>query len=173
MIVQVSTSASNAMRSRSTETSTEVMFWSFSWVCSLFKSLLYYCFWCPIIHTMSRNCCCNHVHFYSLVPRPPLFFVLQFAFSIIHVSGRARKMGRTWSHSSRVWCEVRWGWRKEEETNHKYVMHPRTREGYNNNMYSCQRQMLIIQCGTVWVLKSPKILPKRRWFPPLPTDLPG
>ena len=26
-----------------------------------------------------------------LVPRPPLFFVIQFAFSIIHGSGRAAK----------------------------------------------------------------------------------
>jgi len=37
-----------------------------------------------------------------LVPRPPPFFVLQFAFSIIHGSGRARKTGKAWSHSSRV-----------------------------------------------------------------------
>ena len=29
----------------------------------------------------------------SLVPRPPLFFVLQFAFSIIHGSGRTVKNG--------------------------------------------------------------------------------
>ena len=30
----------------------------------------------------------------SLVPRPPPFFVLRFAFSIIHGSGRARKTGK-------------------------------------------------------------------------------
>ena len=39
----------------------------------------------------------------SLVPRPPTFFVLRFAFSIIHGSGRARKTGEAWSHSSREW----------------------------------------------------------------------
>ena len=33
----------------------------------------------------------------SFVPRPPRFFVLQFAFSIIHGSGRARKTGKAWS----------------------------------------------------------------------------
>ena len=38
----------------------------------------------------------------SLVPRPPLFFVLQFAFSIIHGSGKARKTGKAWSHLSRA-----------------------------------------------------------------------
>ena len=38
----------------------------------------------------------------SLVPRPPPFFVLRFAFSIIHGSGRARKMGKAWSHLSRA-----------------------------------------------------------------------
>ena len=37
-----------------------------------------------------------------LVPRPPRFCVLQFAFSIIHGSGRARRTGKAWSHSS---CE--------------------------------------------------------------------
>ena len=37
----------------------------------------------------------------SLVPRPPPFFVLRFAFIIIHGSGRARKMGKAWAHSSR------------------------------------------------------------------------
>ena len=37
----------------------------------------------------------------SLVPRPPpFFFALRFAFSIIHGSGRARKMGKAWSHPS-------------------------------------------------------------------------
>jgi len=38
----------------------------------------------------------------SLVPRPPPCFVLRFAFSIIHGSGRARKTGKAWSHPSRV-----------------------------------------------------------------------
>ena len=37
----------------------------------------------------------------SLVPRPPPFFVLQFAFSIIHGSRRARKTGKAWEHLSR------------------------------------------------------------------------
>jgi len=37
----------------------------------------------------------------SLVPRPPLFFVLWFAFSIIHGSGRAQKTGKAWEHLSR------------------------------------------------------------------------
>ena len=37
----------------------------------------------------------------SLVPRPPPFCVLRFVFSIIHGSGRARKMGKAWFHSSR------------------------------------------------------------------------
>jgi len=37
----------------------------------------------------------------SLVPRLPPFFVLRFAFSIIHGSGRARKMGKAWEHLSR------------------------------------------------------------------------
>ena len=32
----------------------------------------------------------------SLVPRPPPFFVLRFAFSIIYGSGRVRKMGKAW-----------------------------------------------------------------------------
>ena len=45
----------------------------------------------------------------SLVPRPPLFFVLQFAFSIIHGSGRARKTGKAWEHLSRDWCQVNVG----------------------------------------------------------------
>ena len=38
----------------------------------------------------------------SLVPRPPPFCVLRFVFSVIHGSGRARKTGKAWSHSS---CE--------------------------------------------------------------------
>ena len=37
----------------------------------------------------------------SLVPRPPPFFVLRFAFSIIHGSRRARKTGKAWKHLSR------------------------------------------------------------------------
>ena len=39
---------------------------------------------------------------HSLVLRPPLFFVLRFAFSVIHGSGRAQKTGKAWSHPSRV-----------------------------------------------------------------------
>ena len=38
----------------------------------------------------------------TLVSRPPLFFVLRFAFSIIHGSGRARKTGKAWEHLSLV-----------------------------------------------------------------------
>jgi len=38
----------------------------------------------------------------SLVPRPPPFFVLWFAFSIIHGSRRARKTGKAWFHLSRA-----------------------------------------------------------------------
>jgi len=37
----------------------------------------------------------------SLIPRPSPFFVLRFAFSIIHGSGWAWKMGKAWSHLSR------------------------------------------------------------------------
>ena len=37
----------------------------------------------------------------SLVPRPSPFFVLQFLFSTIHKSGRARKTGKAWEHLSR------------------------------------------------------------------------
>ena len=59
----------------------------------------------------------------SLVSRPPLFFVLRFAFSIIHGNGRARKTGKAWSHPSREWCQVdarwTWKWRKGEGTNRK------------------------------------------------------
>jgi len=50
---------------------------------------------------------------YSLVPRPPRFFVLRFAFSIIHGSGRARKMGKAWKaweHLSREWRQVDGRW---------------------------------------------------------------
>ena len=52
----------------------------------------------------------------SLVPRPPLFFVLRFAFSIIHGRGRARKTGKAWSHPSREWT---WGGHREEGPNRK------------------------------------------------------
>ena len=37
----------------------------------------------------------------SLVPGSPLFFVLRFAFSIMHGSGKARKTGKAWEHLSR------------------------------------------------------------------------
>ena len=50
----------------------------------------------------------------TLVSRPPLFFVLRFAFSIIHGSGRARKAGKAWSHSSHEWM-------RGEEPIFKYV----------------------------------------------------
>ena len=37
----------------------------------------------------------------SLVPRPTrFFFVVWFAFSIIHGSGKARKTGKAWEHLS-------------------------------------------------------------------------
>ena len=49
--------------------------------------------------------------FYSLVPRPPPFFVLQFSFSIIHGSGRAWKTGKGWEHLSHEWCPVDARWR--------------------------------------------------------------
>jgi len=35
-----------------------------------------------------------------LVPRPILCFVLQFALTILHGSGRAVKMGKVWEYSS-------------------------------------------------------------------------
>ena len=41
------------------------------------------------------------VHVASLVPRPTPFFVLRFAFSIIHGGRRARKTGKAWEHLSR------------------------------------------------------------------------
>ena len=66
----------------------------------------------------------THTHTHSsLVPRPPPFFVLWFAFSIIHGSGRARKTGKTWSHPSCVWT---WGGHREEGPNHKNnaLVHP-------------------------------------------------
>jgi len=45
----------------------------------------------------------RYIHIWpSLVPRPPPFFVLRFAFSIIHGSGRARKTGKAWFHLSRA-----------------------------------------------------------------------
>ena len=60
----------------------------------------------------------THTHTHSsLVPRPPPFFALWFAFSIIHGSGRARKMGKAWSHPSCVWT---WGGHREEGPNHKH-----------------------------------------------------
>ena len=37
---------------------------------------------------------------FSLVPRPLPFFVLRFAFSIIHGSARARKTEKAWEHLS-------------------------------------------------------------------------
>ena len=39
----------------------------------------------------------------SLVPRPPPFFVLRFAFSIIHGSRRVRKTGKAWEHLYITW----------------------------------------------------------------------
>ena len=61
----------------------------------------------------------------SLVPRPPPFFVLRFAFSIIHGSGRARKTGKAWSHLSRAWRQVdaRWTYGGEGH-NRKYGWAP-------------------------------------------------
>ena len=46
-------------------------------------------------HTSTTTCTA------SLVPRPPLFFVHRFSFSIIHGSGRARKTGKAWENLSR------------------------------------------------------------------------
>ena len=39
---------------------------------------------------------------HSLIPRPIPFFVLRFAFNIIHGGGRARKTGKAWEHLSRA-----------------------------------------------------------------------
>ena len=44
---------------------------------------------------------CHAMNEYSLVPRPPPFFVLRFSFSIIHGNGRARKTGKAWENLSR------------------------------------------------------------------------
>ena len=60
---------------------------------------------------------------FSLVSRPPLFFffVLRFAFSIIHGSGRVqkkKKTGKAWSHSSHEWTQ---GGCREEGPIFKYV----------------------------------------------------
>ena len=62
-------------------------------------------------------------HGYSLAPRPPPFFVVRFAFSIIHGSGRAQKTGKAWSHSSREWTQ---GGHRDEGPNHKNnaLVHP-------------------------------------------------
>ena len=43
-------------------------------------------------------------------PGLPRFFVLWFAFSIIHGSGRLRKTGKAWSHPSREWRQVDARW---------------------------------------------------------------
>ena len=55
-------------------------------------------------HVLSKACK-KKLQNTSLIPRPPPFFVLRFAFSIIHGSGRARKTGKAWEHLSRddVW----------------------------------------------------------------------
>ena len=42
------------------------------------------------------------VHMVKIFP----FFVLWFVFSIIHGSGKARKMEKAWSHPSRAWHQV-------------------------------------------------------------------
>ena len=55
-----------------------------------------------------------HTPGYSLVPRPPPFFVLRFAFSIIHRSGRVRKTGKAWEHLSCEWRQVDRGGRRGE-----------------------------------------------------------
>ena len=46
----------------------------------------------------------------SLVPRPTSFFVLQFAFSIIHRSGRTQKLRKAGEHLSCEWhlVDARW-----------------------------------------------------------------
>ena len=55
----------------------------------------------------TEGCCCISTQqailytTYSLVPRPTPFFVLRFAFNIIHGGRRARKMGKAWEHLSR------------------------------------------------------------------------
>ena len=57
----------------------------------------------------------------SLVPGPPLFFILRFAFSIIHGSGKARKMGKAWEHHHVN--DVRWmrGGRRGEGSALEYM----------------------------------------------------
>ena len=42
----------------------------------------------------------------SVVPRPPCFLILRFAFSIIHGSRRARKTGKAWEHLLRELHQV-------------------------------------------------------------------
>ena len=56
----------------------------------------------------------------SLVPRPLPFFVLRFAFSIIHGIGRARKTGKAWEHLHVN--DVRWtrGGRRGAVPDYKY-----------------------------------------------------
>ena len=49
----------------------------------------------------------------SLVPRPAPFFVLWFAFSILHGSRRAWKTGKAWSHPSHVWRQVDASWTRK------------------------------------------------------------
>ena len=62
-------------------------------------------------------------HGYSLIPRPPPFFVVRFVFSIIHGSRRAWKTEKAWSHPSYEWTQ---GGHREEGPNHKNnaLVHP-------------------------------------------------
>ena len=64
----------------------------------------------------------------SLVPRPSLFFfVLWFAFSIIHGSGRPWKTGKALSHPSREWRQAdarwtqKWGDQPQKQGTGSYV----------------------------------------------------
>ena len=66
-----------------------------------------------LLLTPGLSLLCMYPHTYtfsSLIPRPPPFFVLRFAFSIIHRSGRVRKTGKAWSHPWREWCQVDVRW---------------------------------------------------------------
>ena len=96
--------------------------WANEWTCPSFIDRIQVV---KALWLTERNCMALRYLAVSLVPRPPPFFVLRFAFSIIHVHGsrRQRKLGKAWSHSSCEWHQVdarwMWGWHKGEGANCK------------------------------------------------------